>query len=165
VSASLGATAKANAFFGDGDLLLRALKRSASEAAILYAALRTLARHRNLRARLRLPQSTEDVPLSNLSVSKTPYLSGNLRYDTPVGPADGLFAVNLFYGLSRPQLLRALAGLARGRFAGRPGTQHWSVDRLEVEVDGETVLELDGEVHAARRVAFDLLPERMNVCA
>jgi len=165
VSASLGATAEANAFFGEGDGVLRALKRRFAGAAIAYAAVRTLARHRNLPARLRVAGHVEAVDLSSLSVSKTAHLAGAFRYDTPVDPADGRLAVNLCEGMDRPRLLATLAALARGRFAGRPGTRHWSVETIAVDVDQSAALELDGEVFHARAVLFDVLPERLRVCA
>jgi diacylglycerol kinase family enzyme len=164
VSASLGATAAANAFFNRGDALLRGLKRGWVGGAILYAALRTIARHRNLRARLRFPAEERETALSNLSILKTPYLSGSFSYDTPIDPAGGRVAVNLCEAMGRWGLVRALAGLARGRFLGRPGTRHWMAESLEVELDAASDLELDGEVVRARRLRIDVLPERIWVC-
>jgi diacylglycerol kinase family enzyme len=166
VSASLGVTAEANALFNEGeDRVLRLLKPRWVDGAVIYAALRALGRHQNLAGHLSLPGGEEEaVALSNLSVLKTPHLSGCLRYDTPVVPDSGRLAVNLCEGMSRPQLVGVLANLVRGRFCGRRGTRHWAVDRLRVDLAEPAPLELDGEVVTARRVRFDVLPERIAVC-
>jgi diacylglycerol kinase family enzyme len=166
VSASLGATAAANERFNGGDRALVLLKRTWVELAILYAAVRTIAAHRSIRARIRVGgRAEEEIELDNLSVLKTPYLSGGLRYDTPVEPASGLLAVNLCERMGRARLLSTLAGLARGRFAGRPGTRHFSADSVALAFPAVVPLELDGEVVRASRVIFDLLPERIRACA
>lgn len=164
VSASLGVTAVANAFFNHGDATLRALKARWVGGAIVYAAVRTISRERALQATLRMPAATLTTRIANLSVMKSPYLSGSFRYDTPIDDANGLLAVNLCEQRSQLGLLRALAGLARGRFLGREGTHHWMASELEVELTQEADLELDGEVVRARRVRFDVLPERIGVC-
>ena len=167
VSASLGMTARANALFNEGrGRVLGLLKTRWVDAAIVYAALAALLRHENVAGRLCLPDGGDEaVALSNLSVLKTPHLSGCLRYDTPVEPDSGRLAVNLCEGMSRSQLAFVLADLASGRFCGRRGTRHWTVDRLRVDLEAEAPLELDGEVVTARRVRFDVLPERISVCS
>ena len=109
VSASLGVTAGANALFNDG----RDRAPAAAQAALgrrsgrLRGARRARAATRTSRARLGLPEGEEEtVALSNLSVLKTPHLSGCLRYDTPVEPDSGRLAVNLCEGMSRSRLAR-----------------------------------------------------------
>ena len=166
VSASLGVTAAANALFNEGsDRVLRLLKPRWVDGAVVYAALAALCRHENAAASLGLPEGDEEtVALSNLSVLKTSHLSGHLRYDTPVEPDSGRLAANLCEGMSRPRLVGVLAGLLRGRFRGRPRTRHWTVARLRVDLAAPAPLELDGEVVTARRVHFDVLPERIAAC-
>jgi diacylglycerol kinase family enzyme len=166
VSASIGATARANARFNEGrDALLSLLKRRWVDGAVIGAALATLRGHSNLPALVRLEGEEHRVAISNLSVLKTPFLSGCLRYDTPVAPDSGLLAVNLCDGMGRGALLRVLLGLARGCFAGRRGTRHWTTPEVEVELAEPAPLELDGEVTQARRVRFDVLPRRLLACA
>ncbi len=160
VSAGMGVTARANAFFNS----LGALKRRWTQAAILYSAGRTIALHRNAPARIRVGDRTERVEISNLSVLKTPYLSGSLRFDTPVAPDDGLFAVNLCDGMRRLDLARLLVDLSLGRFLGRPCRRSWRVPAVSVETDSPESLELDGEVVTARGVEFRILPEKIGVC-
>jgi diacylglycerol kinase family enzyme len=115
--------------------------------------------------RLRLPEAEHECELSNLSVLKTPHLSGGLRYDTPVATDDGRLAVNLCEGMGRLALIRMLLRLCRGCFLGPRGTRHWKPERVEVLPERPVALEIDGEVVYARRVAFDVLPRRLMVCA
>jgi diacylglycerol kinase (ATP) len=170
VSASLGLVAQANASFNRGAPPIAWLKRRWVDAAIACSALGALVRHRGVPVRLAVGGVLLDCRLGNLSVMKTPHLAGGLRYDTPVRPDDGLLAVNLCERRSRLGLLLALGGLARGRFAGRPGARVWLADCVEVDVEAEAgaapalELELDGEIVSARRVRFDLWPERMMAC-
>jgi diacylglycerol kinase family enzyme len=163
VSASVGFTAEANAAFNDRALV--PLKRRSASAAIAYAALRTIARQRSFSAELRV---ADDEPralrLSNLSIMKTPHLSGWMRFDTPVASDDGHFAVNAFEELGGLGALRALWNLSRGRFLGCSGTHHWRASSLSVTVPHAVALELDGEVVEATHIGFDVLPRRLRCC-
>ena len=166
VSASLGVTARANARFNESrGKVLGLLKRRWVDAAVVYAALATLAGHTNLRGCIRTDSEEGRFAISNLSVLKTPFLSGCLRYDTPVAPDSGLLAANLCHDMSRLSLMATLTALFRGRFAGRSRTRCWTTRRLEVELQAPAPLELDGEVVTARQVTFDVLPRRILTCA
>lgn len=165
VSAALGATAAANRRFSDGSLVARALGARWVDGAIAWAAARTLVAHRNADARMTVGGESHSVALSNLSVMKTPYLSGSFRYDTPIAAASGALAVNLCHGMGRARLLRTLVSLLFGRFVGLPRTRHWSVTHADVTLTEPGDLELDGELFRARRVRFDVLGERLMVCS
>jgi diacylglycerol kinase family enzyme len=166
VSASLGVTARANALFNEGrGALLGLLKRRWVDGAVFYAALAALESHADIRGLVRLDGEEGRFSISNLSVLKTPFLSGCLHYDTPVAADSGLLAVNLCHDMSRGALVATLVALARGRFRGRARTRHWLARRVEVELTQATPLELDGEVVVARHVTFDLLPRRILTCA
>ena len=167
ISASMGVTATANALFNRGEWAQRSLKRLSPSLAIVYAALRAIARHESLEAMIWPTAGSKAgraARLTNLSLLKTPFLSGTLRFDTPVADDDGLLSANLCDGLGRARLLRTLADLSRGRFLGRPGCSHWSTPWLKVEADRPVPLELDGEVFTASSVTFDVLPQQMEVC-
>jgi diacylglycerol kinase (ATP) len=164
ISASVGVVAEANAFFNDGNVWERWLRGRWTGGAILYAALHTIGAWRNLAVRLRSGARTERAAVTNLSVSKTPFVSGMFHYDRSVAPDDGYLAVHLCEGMSRTEALRALADLARGRFEGRSKRRHWNSWRLAVAADVPLALELDGEVVQARRVTFGVLREQVKLC-
>jgi diacylglycerol kinase family enzyme len=165
VSASLGITAMANAFFNHGDAVLERLKRGHIGLAIPWAAIRTILRFQPLVASITIDGRGGEYRVNNLSVLKTPWLSGVLHFDTPVDPADGRLAVNLLEGRSRIGSLVALLSLARGRFSHLEGAHAYLASVAEVTLEAPGDLELDGEVTVARHARFELLPERILVCA
>jgi diacylglycerol kinase family enzyme len=129
----------------------------------LWAAVRTIATWRNLSATLIVQDASSTIELTHLGVAKSPWLAGGLHYDTPIEP--GRFAVNLCEGMGRLRAIRTLAALARGRFVGLPGTRSWSASRASVALAEPCDLELDGEIFRASRVTFELLGERIRLCA
>jgi diacylglycerol kinase (ATP) len=160
VSASVGAAAEGNALFARSSS--RGLFPGASIAA---ASLRAVAAHRPFPMRVELDGSAFELSLSSLSVLKTPWLSGSLRFDLPALPADGLLWVALFEGRGRLRLLAALAALARGRFRGREGNRAFAVRSLSLSSDRPFLLEVDGEVETVVSATFHLFPWRLRACA
>jgi diacylglycerol kinase (ATP) len=160
VSASAGVVAEGNALFNAGRRSRRGTTR-----AIAASALRAIGRHRDFTARLRHDGAEEEVSLSSLSVLKSPWLSGTLRYDLPVVPDDGLLGVAVCAAMSRLRLLSTLAGLLFGRFRNRPGTRAFFTTALRLRADAPFLLEVDGEVEPVVEARFDLLAWRVRVCA
>lgn len=160
VSASAGVVAEGNALFNAGRRSRRGTTR-----AIAASALRAVGRHRDFTARLRHDGAEEEVSLSSLSVLKSPWLSGALRYDLPVVPDDGLFGVAVCAAMGRLRLLSTLAGLLLGRFRNRPGTRAFFTTALRLRADAPFLLEVDGEVEPVVEARFDLLAWRVRVCA
>ncbi|MBI3070910.1 MAG: hypothetical protein HYY84_02160 [Deltaproteobacteria bacterium] len=164
VSASVGIVANANAAFNDAAGLQSWLKSRSTSAAILYAATRTILNHRNIVARLTLDGLAHKAAITNLSILKTPFVSGSFRFDSPVAPDNGLLSVNLCDGMTRGEALRTLFDLSHGRFLGRPKRRNWQVASLAVDATQPFAVELDGEVVTAARAEFSVLGERIGVC-
>lgn len=190
VNGSVGLTADANTFFNGGDRVLGLLKRRAPKTAIVYAALRTLLRHRPRCLELRLdgvdsggdgtsgvgdgtPGVADGVLaiparptlVDNLGVVKNPHFAGDFRYDGPHEPASGTFCVHRLEGRSRLGLVRAMASLAGGRFAGTPGASSRVARRLVVRAEEPFAVEVDGEVLVALEAEFSIHPHRLALCA
>lgn len=165
VSASLGVTAAANARFSGRTTAARVLRRMSTPLAIAWAATRTVATWRNLAAELVIDRGApERVALTSLSILKTEWLSGWLRFGHSVDPASGDFDVALAEGLGRARLLADVLALRRGRFDGRAGHRRCRARSLRVRLGEEAPLELDGEVVQAHETQFDLLAERIQLC-
>lgn len=147
---SFGTAARGNALFNRNDGWL---KRHWTGGAIAYAALRAIAEHRNVEAK-------EQEAFASLSVMKSQYLSGSFRFDTPVAPDDGLFAVNICGAMGRLGLLRVLYNLQHGRFAG--ATRRAA--SVTIETEAPIPAEIDGEIVEGSRFEITLLPERIRVC-
>jgi diacylglycerol kinase family enzyme len=165
ISASLGIAAAANARFSRATFEAHLLRRASTTAAIAWAVARTVATWRNLPAIVRIDENEPArTALSSLSVLKTQWLSGRLRFGHPIEPASGDFDVALAVGLGRMRLLADILALLRGRFDGRPGHRRQRARSLDVRLDASAPLELDGEIVAAREVAFDMFAERIQLC-
>lgn len=162
-NASLGVTAEANWRFNQGDPFIDFFKNKWTDIAILYTAIRTIWAFRNFPARLIFEDKTEDMRLSNLAVLKSPYVSGSFRFDDPVEREDGFLGVNICRDMRKTELLGTLAGLARGRFRGRPKTMSLAARQLSVQMEMPVALEMDGEVFQTREVQFSVLPKALNL--
>ncbi|MBP1648964.1 MAG: diacylglycerol kinase [Bacteroidetes bacterium] len=164
-NASIGATADANREFNEPDRLLCELKHFSTPTAILYAALKTIARHRNIAAVVTSPETgTLHIRLSNLGVVKNNHFSGNLRYDSPARLDDGLLGVHLCHGMSSPELAQVLFALSTGRFNGMRKTRSWSSSSLSVLTTLPINVEFDGEIITTRSVRFTALHNAIKVC-
>lgn len=160
VSASAGVVAEGNAFFNS----VRRPRRWTAPA-IAWAALCAVRRHDDFTCRLTHDGRKVEVRLSSLSILKSRWLSGALRYDLPVASNDGFFGVAVCAGMGRFRLLATLAGLLLGRFRNRPGTRSFLTTSLHVTADAPFLLEVDGEVERVVEASFDLLAWRVRVCA
>ena len=100
----------------------------------------------------------------NLGVVKNPHFTGSLRYDSPYEPNGGRFWVHLLHDVRLPRMMVTLAGLARGRFSGRPGTRSWLAPALSAESEVPFAVEVDGEVVTATRADFSVAPFGLEVC-
>jgi diacylglycerol kinase family enzyme len=162
-NASLGVTAEANWFFNHGDGFIRFVKDRWTDLAIIYAALRTIFRFQNFPATLTLEQETLETKLSNLAILKRPYVSGSFHFDDPVRRDDGFFGLNACLDMKKTELLGVLAGLAKGRFRGRPKTLSVAVKTLSVCMQTPVALEMDGEVFQTSQVQFSVLPKSITL--
>lgn len=166
VSASLGVSAAANARFASSAPFATLLRRASTTAAISWAALRSIALWRDLDARVAVDSgAAQRVRLASLGVLKTQWLSGALRFGGAVAPDSGDFDVVLVQGLGRGRLLLDVVALLRGRFDGRAGHRRWRARSLEVTLEADAPIEFDGEVDVARVARFDVLRERIRLCA
>jgi diacylglycerol kinase family enzyme len=165
INASAGITAEANALFNDPDRALGWLKRRSPDAAIMYAAIKTIMSYRPRDFTLTVDGHwTVTTRARNLGIVKNPNFAGSLRYDSPFEPDSGEFFVHLLRDVSAPRLVLTLVGLLRGRFVGKKGTRSWRSRRLGVSTSSPFTVELDGEVIMTRYATFSVLPGLLQVC-
>jgi diacylglycerol kinase family enzyme len=166
INASIGLTADANRLFNRAPAPISWMKRVSTGSAIAAAALATLFQDRGRELTVRV--NGEPIPgcrYRNLGLIKNPNFAGCLRYDTQPEPDGGTFHLHTVGDVSFPALLRILAGLARGRFAGRPGTRSLEAVTAAVSSERPFAVEFDGEVTEAVSVEASVLPRRLEVCA
>jgi diacylglycerol kinase family enzyme len=162
-NASLGVTAEANWFFNHGDWFLRVTKDRWTDLAIVYAALRTIIRFENFHATLTFEQEKLETKLSNLAILKSPYVSGSFHFDDPVQRDDGFLGLNVCLDMKKTELLGVLAGLAKGRFRGRPKTFSIAKKDLSVQTQTPVALEMDGEIYQTTEVRFPVIPKAIRL--
>ena len=166
INASCGLTADANLRFNRAGGLLRGVKRVSPGLAIALTAAGTVLADRG--HELTVEVDGEVLPgtrFRNLAMVRNPNFAGCLRYDARPAPLPGGFRLHGVGDVSLPSLLRILAGLCRGRFAGRPGTFTRDAVRLRVTGDRPFAVEFDGEVLAASILEVGILPRPLEVCA
>jgi diacylglycerol kinase (ATP) len=165
VNASIGITAEANFFFNTPDSLLGSLKRSSTNAAILYAALHTIAAYRN---RLMTIMIGDEEPfqtsVTNLGIVKNPHFSGNFSYDSEYEPDSGDFNIHLCENMSLGRTLVTLWRLSQKRFSGLPLTRSWRTNRVAVRSEQPFAVEFDGEVVKTQFASFTLKHKLIQVC-
>jgi diacylglycerol kinase (ATP) len=175
VNASVGVTADANLRFNRASGVLARLKQVSTGAAIGYAALATVLRDRGreLAATVdgRAPyangtgRSDSVRRFRNLAFVKNPNFSGCLRYDSPFEPLSGAFHFHAVTDVPLLRLLLILAGLARGRFAGRAGTVSLEATAAVVSAREPFAVEFDGEVMEAVSIEVSVIPQGLEVCS
>lgn len=165
VNASIGVTADANLFFNTPCRVMDFLKRSSTSAAILYAALHTVAMHRN-RDMTVLVDDDEPIHtfVTNLGVVKSPHLSGNFCYDSPLDLDSGYFYVHLCENMSMRQTFLMLRRLSRGKFSGHALTRTWRSRCVTVRSVHPFAVEFDGEVITTRHASFSVIHRLLQVC-
>ncbi len=164
-NASVGVTAEANHLFNNPEFVLRLLKRAHTPSAIVYAALKTILRHRNTVAMLKhLEQGDFTTSVTNLAILKNPHVSGDFRYQTSVPLDDGRFVVHLCHSMSLMELLRLLWALSHNAFEKVGKRRSWQVDGFSIQAPVPFAVEYDGEVIRTTKADFSVLHNFIKVC-
>ena len=165
INASIGITAEANLFFNTQDFLLDYLKKTITNSAILYAALRTIASYRNRNITIKIGNNkSKKINLTNMGVAKSPHFSGNFSYNTPFETDNGQFYINICREMHLLNTLYILWNLSKNRFCGLPKTESFCSDHLTVESDQQFAVEFDGEVIATKSAIFNIKQKMIEVC-
>jgi diacylglycerol kinase family enzyme len=162
-NASIGVTAAANYRFNHPGFLLKILKQYWTGGAIVWTAIRTILFWKSVSTRLIFNGLKKEVTLSNLAVLKNPHVSGNFKYDQQIHQDDGWLGLNYCDSMSRFELLKTLADLSKGRFAGKPKRFSVFVKNLQIVTQELQPLETDGEVCLAKNIHFRLVPQGIQL--
>ena len=162
INASIGVTAEANLLFNRSSGLLPFLKKRWTNGAIIYSTLRTFLTFKNFSARLEFGGKVQSVNLSNLSVLKSPHVSGNMKYDQDINPGDGRLGLNYCCDLNIPDLLKLMNDLGKGRFEGKPKRFSYYTTSLRIQTEKPVALETDGEVEVGSNFIFSILPRAIT---
>lgn len=165
VNASVGLTAEANLKFNQSEGFIGQLKKFWTNGAILAVSWATFRKYKNFPAILKWDDDVEkSISLSNLSIVKNRHFAGSFHYDQVTLPDCGTFGVHLAYGMTKPQILRTLAALSRGKFSHLRSTKSITAQTAEISSELKFALEIDGEVITTNRATFKVQQRELYVC-
>jgi len=163
INASIGVAAEANLYFSCSDFFLNMIKKQSIQAAILFAAIRTIITYKNIHASLIYNGTTKKLDLVNLSIIKNNFISGRFHYDQQVFPDDGFLGLNYCHDMTKVELIRTLMGLYDGHFSGKPKTYTARTKELVLTPEKSVAIETDGEIFRGSDIQFSILPKAIHV--
>lgn len=165
LNASIGLTAQGNRIFNGSGGILRFFKRLHTSAAIVYAIQRAVVAHRNVDIGISVDGNIHDeYRISNVSLMKSPHITGKLRSSLQVTPDDGLIGLWIEGERTRFQLCRLFLSLITGTIS--PGATSWTGKYSSIGIRSRNpfLLEYDGETISCRRAEFSVLSGAIGVC-
>jgi diacylglycerol kinase family enzyme len=165
LNASAGITAEGNCRFNQPGPVLGTLKRVSVPAAISYAAFTALLAYKNIPVTITMPGSDPvAMPLTNIGILKSPFFSGDLRYDIAGNYENGRFYVVACERMNIPQRIQLFRSLLRGTTDGLPGIRSWSTPEITLESASPMSIEFDGETVLTTSAHFEVVPHALRVC-
>ncbi len=162
-NASVGVVSDANYAFNQGDFFIDRFKSRAVNLAILYTALKTVLRYKNKDVEIEYSNCRKRISLTNLSIIKTPHVSGSFQYDQQILENDGYLGLNYCFDMNKAELLGFLSDLGNKRFSGKKKRISEFVSDVKVYSEDYLNLELDGEVYQTGDISFSILPSAINL--
>ncbi len=165
INASLGITADANLLFNQGDFFIRNMKSRFVGLTILYAALKTLINYKNKDVTLKTKNDEHLIKLTNISLTKSPYISGSFHYNQSPGIDSGKFGFHCSHNMTKMEIIKTLYNLSNGKFPESEKRNTSFIDLLEVYSDNLLSLETDGEVQLGKNIVFSIIPKTIYIAS
>jgi diacylglycerol kinase (ATP) len=165
INSSIGITADANYLFNNPDKILNKLKKVNTGLAILYSALKTIVKYKNIEIKIETSNEKQSTySLANLGIVKNPHFSGNFRYQSPICYNNGKFDIHLCQNMSKIDILKLFVALQSGRVRNSEKFISWQADSLTISSSKEFAVEYDGEVIRTNSIKYNILKEYIKVC-
>ncbi len=145
-NASLGVTARANNLFNNPDTFIRLTKKRLTDVAIIFSALKTIMTNKNIPMSIIYSSGHIDSDISSISIIKTPYLGGILKYDQHIDRNDGQLGINICDRMSRIRLVKTVYNLTQAKFTDKPGCISFHSPYVHIECPDRVSIEMDGEI-------------------
>jgi diacylglycerol kinase family enzyme len=165
VNASIGVTAEANYFFNHPNFILKLFKRLNTSAAIIYSAIRTIMRYKNIE--LKMIDSKNDSKIfkvANLAITKSPYISGNLKLNYTPNYKNGLLNIHLLADTTKFELIKILHQLQTNKADSANVFNSSQTSSILIKAEKPFKVEFDGEIIRTNCARFSLLKKRIMVC-
>ncbi len=165
LNASIGITAEANQLFNKPDLILKFLKKYFTPIAIFYTALKTILTYKNFEGEIIFsPYEGYSFHISNLSILKSPNISGDLSYPGKADYQNGLYDVYLTHSMNKLDLINLLKSLSKQIFPKNEKTKFCKTSKLKVTAAKDFLIEFDGETISTNNAEFSILHKYLNIC-
>jgi len=165
LNASIGVTAEANNLFNNPDSILKIFKKYFTGLAILYSAFKTIFSFKNIEARIIFnPNEAYSFPVSNLSIIKSPNISGDLSYPGNADYQNGLFDIYLTHSMNKIDLINLLKALSKKIFPKNEKTKYCKTSIIKVSAESDFLIEFDGEIIKTKYAEFSILNKFLNIC-
>ncbi len=165
VNASIGVTAEANYFFNHPDFILKLFKRMNTRAAIIYSAMHTIMRYKNIE--LEMIDSKNDSKIfrvANLAITKSPYISGDLKLNYTPNYKNGLLNIHLLGDTTKFELIKILHQLHTNKVDPTNIFNSSQSSSILIKAEKPFKVEFDGEIIRSNCARFSLLKKRIRVC-
>jgi diacylglycerol kinase family enzyme len=147
LNASVGVTAEVNKLFNNPDPILKFLKKYFMKLAIIHAALKTIFLYNNFYSKIVFDSyETYSFPVSNLSIIKSPNISGDLSYPGEADYQNGLYCIYLAHSMNRLGLINLLKSLSKKVFPKSEQTMYCETPKIKVTAGQDFLIEFDGEI-------------------
>ncbi len=165
LNASIGVTAEANNLFNHPDPILKFLKKYFTSIAIHYAALKTILKHKNFEAKIIFDSyETYSFNVSNLSIIKSPNISGDLSYPSDADYQNGLYDIYFTHSMNKLDLITLLKSLSNNVFPKNDKTKYCKTSKIKVTAEKDFLIEFDGETISTNYAEFSILNKYLNIC-
>jgi diacylglycerol kinase family enzyme len=165
VNASIGVTAEANYFFNHPNFILKLFKRMNTSAAIIYSAIHTIMRYNNIELKMIDSKSDSKIfKVANLAITKSPYISGNLKLNYTPNYKNGLLNIHLLGDTTKFELIKILHQLHNKKADSANVFNSSQSSSILIKAEKPFKVEFDGEIIRSNCARFSLLKKRIRVC-
>ncbi|GMR25494.1 MAG: diacylglycerol kinase family lipid kinase [Ignavibacteria bacterium] len=165
INASIGVTAEANYFFNHPNFILKLFKRINTSAAIIYSAIHTILRYKNIELKMIDSNNiTKIFRVANLAITKSPYISGNLKLNYTPNYKNGLLNIHLLCDTTKIELIKILRQLQNNKANAANVFNSSQSSSILIKAEKPFKVEFDGEIIRTHWVRFSLLKKRIRVC-
>lgn len=163
MNSNLGITADANNFYNAPNITLAFLKRNVTSLSILYASIFTLLKHDAINISDKKYSKLELNNLNNLSIVKSPFLSGSFCYPELVKKDDGKFGVYCIQNMNKFQLLKTMFELANYKFSNSNKKLKIISEHIELRTNTYVNIEADGEVYRGKDPSYIISNSQIKI--
>ena len=134
-------------------------------AAIIYSAIRTIMRYKNIELEMIDSNNCSKIfKVANLAITKSPYISGNLKLNYTPKYNNGLLNIHLLGDLTKIELIKIFHQLQNNKADVSNVFNSSQSSSILIKAEKPFKVEFDGEVIATHCARFSLLKKRVRVC-